>query len=204
MEMAEADAVIPEAAMGVALTGPGDGDLSRRRFQVDAADDVAVPIGIIHAEKLRMKLDRRGRFSLGDLGAPLQAGAAAPAQDLLIHDDAPRVLFVPLAHAVHAGVHAGSAVEAEVFVDGHPVARKGLALLLNLLVEARPDHFQKMMKFGAGFHVLDELGHLAERKIDIGREMLFQALQKGPGVSDGPGILHRSGRSGGRSKGAGS
>jgi hypothetical protein len=69
-------------------------------------------------------------------------------------------------------------METVLLIDQNPVSWKGLALFADPLVEPCPDHIQEPVKLRAVFHLLDEILHFLNRKIDGGRQVFFEVFKK--------------------------
>ncbi len=178
VKVAEANAVISGAAMGISLARAGDRDLAGGCLEVDAADDLAVPVGIIHAEIEGMEFHGGGWKPLAIWGHRSIQAPQPAAERFIGNDHTTGIGFIPLPDAVHAGVDAGPAVDAVFLVDGDAVLRKGLALFLDLLVKPCPDHLEEPGKFGASFDFLDELGDLLDREIDVLGQIFLQVIEE--------------------------
>ena len=164
MEVAEADAVVPGAAVGVPLAGPGDRDLAGRGFQVDAGNQISASSRDHPCPGNPGGVPPSWRFSLGDLGAALEAGPTTAAERFFLIDEHAGGRLHPACGRCtcrhpHRFRNGGRAPRRSDTVTG-----KGLALFLDLLVETRADHIQESVKLGAGLHLGDEPLDLAHRK----------------------------------------
>ena len=101
------------------------------------------------------------------LRTTLDAGSAAAAQGFIGNDDSTGIGFIPLPDTVHAGVDTGPAMDAVFVVNRDAVLWKGLALFLDLLVKPCLDDLEELRKFGASLNLLNKLGDLLDREIDV-------------------------------------
>jgi len=69
-------------------------------------------------------------------------------------------------------------MEAVLLVDKDMVPGKGLTLLVNLLVETRPDHVKEPEKFGTVFYLMNELGYLLDWEIDGTGQVFFEVIEE--------------------------
>jgi hypothetical protein len=72
--------------MWISLTCAGNRDLSSRCFKVDAADDPAAPVWIVHLEDIWMKFHGSGWDGFRNLWTSFQTGAAASAERFIVDD----------------------------------------------------------------------------------------------------------------------
>ena len=126
-----------------------------------------------------MELDRSGGHSGRNLGTSFEAGTAAAAKGLIRNDHTAGIGFVALAHAVHAGIDAGSAIEADLRVNRDVVLRKGLALFPDLLVKSGADDVEKSVELGAGFDLLDEFRDLLHGELEGAGQMFLELIEQG-------------------------
>jgi hypothetical protein len=57
VEVAETNSVVSKASMGITLARAGDGDLPSGRLKVNMGDHLVIPVRIIHAKVIWVKLD---------------------------------------------------------------------------------------------------------------------------------------------------
>ena len=114
-----------------------------------------------------MELYRGGWKSAGKLRASFNAGSAASAKRFVCNDHPAGIGFIPLTDTVHAGINAGSAMDAVFIVNDDVILGKGLSLFLDLLIKAGPDDIEKLGKLGASFDLLNKPGNFLDWKIDV-------------------------------------
>jgi hypothetical protein len=112
-----------------------------------------------------MKLHGGGGQPFGNLGASFQTGTTASAEGFIVNNHSARIGFVAFPNTVHAGIDARSTIETLTFIDRDPVPGKGIPQLVDPLIEARPDHIKKSLKFGTALDFQDEALHLLQREI---------------------------------------